>query len=543
MKTSKKLINIKNIPSKPGVYFFENFAKEIIYVGKAKNLKNRLSSYRDPKLNPRIKEMVKAAETVSWVICPSEKHALILESQYIKREQPKYNIKLKNSQPYPFISFVNEEGQQPGRVEVSWREAPKAYGPYPGLKADAIVDALTNIYPVRSCKPNIYNKHHKINKPCELGDLGKCPAPCVSSTGGEQNSENILKIKKFLKGIDQNEVLDDLEKKMITYSNEEKFEKATIIRDSLTTLTKLKETSRKTEIKRNALFLTVLAAKDDNYGFAILKIRENSVVSVYRDVFKSNSISNSEILQQIVSLVHAEHGGEHFDNSVIIDFIPKVTPEEYSEVKNNLKNFEILIVKAGSKSNDLKKLGRVNAEHALTSNKDELNRKIHSLQILKSELNLKRNPYRIEGYDISHINGKYPYGSVVVFENARQVKYESRVVKIPDDLAQNDLQSLSYVLGKRLTPNFIGYETLPDLLVIDGGKEQFKIAYNIIKNLNLNIKVVSLAKKMEELYVDTSNNPLILSRSGNGLKLLQAVRDASHNLALDKHRSKRDTII
>ena len=174
-------IKLPDIPEDPGIYFFKNTSNEILYVGKAKNLRNRLRSYTDPNGPVKVREIVHNSSEVSYIVCPIDNYALLLESQFIIREKPKYNIKLKNTQGYPRISITEEKEASPSSLKVSWKDDINCYGPYPTIKADKIINAFLTVFPVRTCKDSVYKKHAKAKKMCELGDLGKCVGPCVGN--------------------------------------------------------------------------------------------------------------------------------------------------------------------------------------------------------------------------------------------------------------------------------------------------------------------------------------------------------------------------
>lgn len=533
-------IKLQDIPKEPGVYFFSNENNEVVYVGKAKNLRNRVRSYTDPNSSVKVKEIVNNSNQISYIVCPDENYALILESQFIVREKPKYNIKLKNTQGYPRIHITKETDTFPSMLKVSWKDGADHYGPYPAVKADKIVGSLVTAFPVRTCSDSVYKKHYAARKMCEIGELGKCVGPCIGGASKSLNTNNIVKIRNFLEGNDDSKTLDKLNDSMTAYAASENFEKALILRDSLAVLKEVHENTQKTEITGTAVIVSVTHEEKGFHGFSVVKVRKGKILAVHRNIFERKGLSNYDTLSQLISVVSYEYGAHHFENRIIIDFPFRLEGGEYRALKDNLKKFYLRLSKANRNFHTINNLARKNAKEALQENKESLEKQITALRELKEILGLAKTPYRIEGYDISHINGKFPYGSVVVYEGASYTRYQDRVVSIPKEYAHNDLQSLKYVLQKRLQPKFLGYDTLPDVVIIDGGLEQYKIAQSLVTSLGVDIKVVSLAKKMEELYIDNSGDSLILSRNSSSLKLIQSVRDSSHNLAIRKHREKRD---
>ncbi|MDZ7798722.1 MAG: excinuclease ABC subunit UvrC [Patescibacteria group bacterium] len=519
MANLKKKLN--NLPQKPGCYLFKH-SREIIYVGKAKNLKKRVASYFSKKTSHK-PIMVNKITNLEYIITSSEKEALFLEVNLIKKHQPKYNVTLKGGQKFVYIKITQEDFPRLTVTRHKIKDKARYFGPYLSAKnAKSVLKTLRKIIPFRICR-------RLPKKPCLIYHLGYCPAPCDNKISKKEYQKNIKKIIKFLRG-NLEEVLSQLKKEMLKFSQEQKFEAAGKIRDKIYGLENIIERQKivyPQDINQDIISLSGTKQKAVN----IFIIRKGKITGKKNFILKNTeNQKNKDILYSFINQYYSE-----------ISEKPKavITSEKISDQKilEKVYGFKIKKAQRGKKFH-LVKLGRINAKEFLKniSIKDKTRQeKKKLLKKLKIKLNLPQIPQRIEAYDISNIQGISPVGSMIVFEKGKSKKSDYRKFKIKTVKGINDPAMINEILSRRLkNKNW----PKPDLIIIDGGRAQLNAALKVLKKINKKIPIISLAKRLEEIYQPDKKRTLILKKDSPLLYLLQNIRDEAHRFAINYFRKK-----
>ncbi len=526
---------INLLPLLPGVYVMHGKKGEVLYVGKAKSLRKRVSSYIRPR-DIKTKILSSKIRTVQFVVASSEEEALLLENNLIKRHKPKYNIRLVDDENYPYIKITNDKFPRLLKVYRINGKNGEYFGPFPHGKAiDMTIKAIRKIFPVRTC--NIKFKENRKIEPCLLYHLGLCVAPCAGKISEKEYFKIVNGLKDFLKG-NSEKVLSDLYREMERAKRNLEFEKAAIYRDQIKGIVSVMERQRVVSDKKISFDLFATAKKR---GYAVtvkIGVRDGKVVSSYPFVLKVPVKSGpSEIIKEFL-LQNPFHG--NFKKIYV-----EKKSGDYKEIEDFLSahfHYPIKIsVPRGKIQKSILEMAKENAKVHLNNylEKRKLTKEKALLEEVQKTLGLKKLPIRIEGYDISNVSGKDSVGSMVVFTNAKPDKKQYRIFKIKFVEGPNDFAMLKEVLYRRFKRkgDKIFSERMPDLLLIDGGKGQLDSTIRIKKLLNADVEIASLAKKEELVFVEGRAEPLRLSRRSEVLKLLQRVRDESHRFA-KKHFTK-----
>ncbi len=526
---------INLLPLLPGVYVMHGEKGEVLYVGKAKSLRKRVSSYVRPR-DIKTKILSEKIRTVQFVVASSEEEALLLENNLIKKHKPKYNIRLVDDENYPYIKITNDKFPRLLKVYRINGKNGEYFGPFPHGKAiDMTIKAIRKIFPVRTC--NIKIKEGRKIEPCLLYHLGLCVAPCAGKISEKEYLKIVNGLKDFLKGSSE-KVLSDLYREMERAKRNLEFEKAAIYRDQIKGILSVMERQRVVSDKKISfdLFAT---AKKRNYAVVVkIGVREGKVVSSYPFVLKVPMRSGpSEIIKEFL-LQNPFHG--NFGKIYV-----EKKSGDYKELEDFLSEhfhsrIKISVPRGGTQKSILE-MAKENAKVHLNNylEKRKLTKEKALLEAVQKTLGLKKLPVRIEGYDISNVSGKDSVGSMVVFTNGKPDKKQYRIFKIKFVEGPNDFAMLKEVLYRRFKRkgDKVFSERMPDLLLIDGGKGQLDSAIRIKKLLDVDVEIASLAKKEELVFVEGRAEPLRLSRRSEVLKLLQRVRDESHRFA-KKHFTK-----
>lgn len=534
------LEKIKTLPKTSGVYIMKDDLGQIIYIGKAKNLKNRVSQYfLKNQTHNKVRAMVEKVHDFDYFLTPTEIDALALESNLIKEHQPFYNILLKDGKAFPYIK-INTKSDFP-RVEIVRRiknDGSKYFGPYiSGISIHDVVDIINYVFPIRKCKLNIGKT--TISRECLNYSLGLCSAPCTGQISKEDYSKIINEVIDFLNGNDSL-VETKLEERMKNQIEVENFEGAIETREKLKMVQRLKEKSVASLPKD--ISLDAFAQVSTSYGDAICVL----------------TLRNGKVLG--VNCFYAPEGADNEDalSSFIIQYYSEnITPPKEIITSKEIENTEdickildknIMIHHAikGVK-NKILDMAKDNAVEFLQKKSNLEERKRHNifsaLEMLQKTLNLSKLPNRMECYDISHLFGEESVASMVVFENGMPKKKEYRKFKIKTVAGIDDFASMYEVLTRRIKryqENDESFNKMPDLLVIDGGKGQLSSAVQALKDNNFHCDIISLAKKFEEVYTPNSNIPVMLKRGSPELTMLQRIRDEAHRFAITFHRTRRD---
>lgn len=534
---------LKTLTTKPGVYVMRNKSGEIIYIGKAKNLKNRVSQYfRNSPKPSKVQAMVNNVDDFDYFIAVSELDALGLESNLIHKHQPFYNILLKDGKAFPYIKIDLKEDFPRLEIvrKVKKNDGCKYFGPYiAGVDPREILKTINMAFKIRTCKLKINSSTHA-KRECLNYSLGLCLAPCTGKTSKEEYSEEIKKVIQFLNGNDD-EIEKILKEKMEIASNLQNFERAIELRESLKMVTKLKQ--RVVANLPKDVNKDVFAYYTDGISGVInvMVVRGGKILGIVNFEQSDAELEEADTLFNFIS--------QYYGNMLVPNEIIVSHPIDEELLKNFLeKNVKVISNPHGANLT-LLKMAKENAEEYLEKKMEKekiaYNSSIGAMKMLQEKLSLKNLPRRIECYDISHISGTNKVASMVVFVNGIAEKKEYRKFKIKTVEGNDDFASLKETLSRRLQrykdQNGESFKEKPDLLVIDGGKGQLSSCYEILKSFNLEkeIDIISLAKKLEEVYTVHNNLPVILKYGSAELKLLQRVRDEAHRFAITFHRQMR----
>jgi excinuclease ABC subunit C len=555
-----------NIPEHPGVYRFFNKADKVIYVGKAKNLKNRLSNYFQANLATKTNRMVHEAVRVDWTIVSTELEALALEFSWIKQYQPKYNVQFKDDKSYPYLAlsladeypmiFITRKDKRPGL---------KYFGPYTNAWAlRNTFEVLLKVFPVRSCSSSNFNRAQRSKRQCLLGDIGKCAAPCVGWISKEDHQSLALKLNDFMESGMEN-LLPALQAEMQSASDNEEFERAARLRDQIESFEKAQKSTQGNF--SDDLDGDFIAIYQDGFHSA------GSIFSMQRGSIKG---SRSWIVDQEMALegqdVFASLLFSIYGNGSIS--IPRnihlnTQPENLAELQEWLTNVsgskvEIKVPQRGDKAELLDTVKR-NAQYSLIQyvSKRATDAAVSGKALTEIEqmLELPRTPLRIECFDISNISGTSVVASMVVFEDGLPKKSEYRRFIIDTAEGWDDTRAMNQVITRRLkrmlddrnvdlaevseTGGRISkFAYPPALIVVDGGKPQVSAAQRALSELGItDIALCGLAKRLEEVWLPNNADPLIFPRNSEGLYLLQRIRDEAHRFAITFHRSRRSKVM
>lgn len=522
---SNKLKSPENLPSKPGVYIMKDVENTIIYIGKAKNLKNRVQSYFREKLDrPKTQVLMSHFDSLEYILTNSEKEALILEATLIKKHRPRYNVQLKDDKRYPYVKITNEKFP---RVVITRNIVKNGvyYGPFTDVgSVKQTVKFLKSLFKIRTCR--------NMNGPCLNSQIDLCYAPCEGKISEEEYAKIINKIDLFFQG-KYSVIVKNLKKEMIDASDNQEYEKAAVIRDQIASIEKIME-KQFVELIDDDLDQDVIAIapSENEVVVIIMPIRKGKIVG--RDDFlmsTSEYDSNSEILFAFIQQYYDYN--RHIPKQILLaeDINEKELLQDWlSDLRGN--KVHIKVPQKGVKLR-LVNMAQKNAEII----KHQKKKMENSLIELKKYLKLDKLPRIIEGYDISNISGKFAVGSKVSFKDGKPNKKGYKHFKM-ETPGPNDFAMMEELLTRRL--KMIDSDEEPDLIVIDGGKGQLGMACGVLEKFNLtHIPIIGLAKEFEEIYLPNTQRPIVIPKNNKALHLLQQVRDESHRFAITYHRKLR----
>jgi len=554
----------RNIPTNPGVYRFYDAKDRVIYVGKAKNLKNRLNSYFQSNLLEKTYRMVHTAVRVDWTIVATEVEALQLEFTWIKSENPQFNIQFKDDKSYPYLAVSLKE-DFPKLYISRAKKLPgvKYFGPYAHAWAlRSTFDVLQKIYPIRSCSDSNFMRAQKTGRQCLLGDIGKCAAPCVGWISKEEHQQLAKNLVKFLDS-NPEDISIQLEQDMQRASENQEYEKAAKIRDQLHALKRSAETAG-TMLSQN-LSADLIAVHEEitHAGITIFTVRHGRVIGSRSWVMdRSDVLEEESTIEAALLKVYAESDPA---SEILVQQLPEnaAVLEQWLGEKSGHK-VSIIQPQRGEKFEVLATV-KLNAHQALIqylskrANDAAVSGK--ALEEIAAALDLSEVPLRIECFDISNIQGTSMVASMVVFEDGQPKKSEYRRFAIDDELGFDDTRAMHHVLTRRLKRylaerdinidevNALGgtkpkFAYPPQLIVVDGGAPQVAAAARALAELGISdIALCGLAKRLEEVWLPDSKEPIIFPRHSEGLYLLQRIRDEAHRFAITFHRSKRSKVM
>ena len=547
------------IPDAPGSYQFKDDDGRVIYVGKARSLRQRLSNYFQAPRNlpPRTATMVATAETVEWIQVRNEVEALMLEYSLIKQHRPRFNIRLRDDKSYPFLAVtVDEEWPRPTVMRGRKRKGVRYFGPYGHAYAiRETLDLLLRTFPLRTCSDNKFGRHERLGRPCLLFHIEKCSGPCVGEVDRETYDRLVGELLDFLDG-DTDTVVARLEAQMREAAAGLEYERAARLRDRLTSVRKAIERQQMVADRNEDLDVIGIADDDLEAAVQVFFVRRGRVVGRKGFVLdKVEDVAPGELVGDVLEGLY-DDPPLGVPKTVLVPVAPD-DPELYVDWLSLLRGsrVDVRVPRRGAKR-ELQATVTRNASEEFTRHRlrraSDHNARAKALNELQDALGLPEAPLRIECYDMSHIQGTDYVGSMVVMEDGLPKKSDYRRFKVRSVPGNDDFAAMEEVLTRRLTA-YIDERSLPvgersgkfsyppQLLLVDGGKGQLNVAMRVLEDLGLDeeIPVASLAKRFEEVFVPGMADPVRVPRGSEALYMLQRIRDEAHRFAISYHRQLR----
>jgi len=531
---------IKSLPDNPGVYQYYDESGKIIYVGKAKNLKKRVSSYfnKEQHENGKTQILVKKIADIKYIIVDSELDALLLENNLIKKYQPKYNVQLKDDKTYPWICIKNEPFPRVFQTRNVIRDGSLYFGPYASVKVlQTVLDLIKKLYKLRNCNLNLTDENIKANKfkVCLEYHIGNCKAPCIGKEKKEEYDATIYEIKEIVKG-NINTIHKHLTVLIKQHITNLEFEKAQIVKEKIDLLEKYQ--SKSTVVNSSITDVDVFSiVSDEKSGYVnFFKVINGAIIQSHTlELKKKLDESNEELL--ILAIAELRERFHSEAKEIIVPF----------ELELSIPNVSFTVPLRGDKKH-LLELSQRNAEYY---RRDKLKQESlvdperHSKRILeqmRKDLRLSEEPRHIECFDNSNFQGMHAVAAMSVFKDTKPSKKDYRHFNIKTVEGPNDFASMEEVIYRRYKRVLEEKAEMPQLIVIDGGKGQLSAALKSLEKLELRGKVgiIGIAKKLEEIYFPEDSIPLYLDKRSETLKIIQQIRDEVHRFGITHHRNKRD---
>ncbi len=530
---------VKLLPSQPGVYRFINKDGVIIYIGKAKNLRNRVSQYfhSPDSLSAKTRVMVSKIADFEHTVVESEEDALLLENNLIKEFLPRYNVMLKDDKTYPWICIKNEPFPRVFITRKKSKDGSGYYGPYSGgYQAHNLIELISSLYYIRDCKLDLSRSsiEGKSYRPCLKYHIGRCLAPCVGRMSEEEYGNQIIKITSILKG-DSNGLIREFREKMQLAVADLRFEDAQIYKEKMDLLAN--HNSKSVIVSQNITNVDVFSLVfENNLAFGnYLRIINGSIVqSLNLELKMPIEESPGTLLSLFITDTYSKHGDS--SGEIIVPFLPDA--ESLSKRSHIPKRGDKLtLLNLSLKNSLLLKRERIKQEQALRPEE-------HYSRILESiskDLSMTVHPSHIECFDNSNIQGKYAVAACVVFKNGVPSKKDYRHFNIKRVVGANDFATMKEVVNRRYSRILAEKGDLPQLIIVDGGRGQLNFAWEALKELGLEseIKVIGIAKRLEELIIPGDPHPLFLDKNSVTLRVIMHLRDEAHRFGIAHHRNKR----
>ena len=525
------------LPEKPGVYLYTDKDGEIVYVGKAKNLKKRVSSYFVQNITGKTRILVGKIADIKHIIVDSESDALLLENNLIKKHQPRYNVLLKDDKSFPWICIKSEPFPRVFSTRNVINDGSRYYGPYTSmLMVKTILDLIRQIYPLRTCKYKLTEKNIQQEKfkLCLEYHLGNCRGPCEDLQTEDDYNKAIANIRNILKGNIQ-DVLSYLKKLMKQYSDLLKFEEARLIKEKIEILERYK--SKSTIVSPAINNVDVFSIIDEKkYAYVnFLKVVNGAVIQAHTlEIKKKLDESRENLLLLAITEIREKVSSNA--NEIILPF----------KINVNIPGAKYIIPKRGDKRK-LLELSERNVKYYRLEKRKRLeknisrSRIIRKLENIRKDLNLKELPVHIECFDNSNLQGSHPVAACVVFRDAKPSAKDYRHYNIKSVKGPNDFASMEEVIFRRYKKLLEEKQSLPQLVIIDGGKGQLSSSLKSFEKLNLRgkIAIIGIAKKLEEIYFPGDSVPVYLDKGSETLKTIQHIRNEAHRFGISFHRQKR----
>ncbi|MET8503875.1 excinuclease ABC subunit UvrC [Streptomyces sp. NPDC004787] len=572
------------IPDSPGVYKFRDEHRRVIYVGKAKSLRQRLANYFQPltSLHPRTATMVTTAASVEWTVVSTEVEALQLEYSWIKEFDPRFNVKYRDDKSYPYLAVtLNEEFPRVQVMRGHKKKGVRYFGPYAHAWAiRETVDLMLRVFPVRTCSAGVFRNAASAGRPCLLGYIGKCSAPCVGRVSAEEHRELAEEFCDFMAGR-TGTYLRRLEKQMMIAAEDMEYEKAARLRDDIGALRKAMEKNAVVLADATDADLIALAEDELEAAVQIFHVRGGRVRGQRGWVTdKVEAVDTAGLVEHALQQLYGEESGDAVPKEVLVPALPEDAGAVSAWLSGRRGSQVSLRVPQRGDKKDLMETVARNAQQALVLHKtkraSDLTTRSRALEEIAEALDLDAAPLRIECFDISHLQGEDVVASMVVFEDGLPRKSEYRRFQIKGFEGQDDVRSMHEVISRRFRrylaekektgewdlpaeggggvdgevpadadgrdedgrPKRFAYP--PQLVVVDGGQPQVAAARRALDELGIDdIAVCGLAKRLEEVWLPGEDDPVVLPRTSEGLYLLQRVRDTAHDFAIRYQRSKR----
>ena len=525
------------IPREPGVYQFIDSDDDILYVGKAKSLRNRLSSYFNPNLDRyRTKVMVKHAKEIRYTVVETESDAYLLENSLIKKFQPRYNVDWKDGKSYTYLCIKNEPFPRVFFTRKLIRDGSDYFGPYTSkAKTKILLDLIRDLFPLRTCnldlsKQAILTKDYRV---CLEYHIDNCNGPCIGEESEPEYLIRIEQIKNILKG-NFKEVREHLHEQMQSAAQELNFEKAARWKNKLVAFEDYQGKSTVASIKIRDLDIFSCIVENNRAFVNYIKVVNGAIIRTYIAEMKTNlDEDEQEILQYVIPRIREKFNSE--SDEVVIEHDIELAEE-----------IIVSIPKIGDKRKLLDLCHKNLQLYVFNWKREQINKRTNDpveriLTTVQNDLNMDELPVHIECFDNSNIQGALPVASCVVFKNAKPSKKDYRHYNIKTVEGPNDFASMEEVVHRRYSRLLREDEPLPQLIVIDGGKGQLSSAMKSIKLLGIEdqVIVIGIAKKLEEIYFPGDSIPLYINKASESLKLIQRIRNEAHRFAITFHRQKR----
>ncbi len=556
-----------DIPEQPGVYRFFDSEDRILYVGKALNLKSRLSNYFQSNLPDRTNRMVHEAVRVDWTIVNGEVEALQLEFSWIKQYNPPFNVQFRDDKSYPYLAVsLNQDFPRVFITRKQKRSGIKYFGPFTHTWAlRNTFDVVLKVFPVRSCTDGNFEKARRSGRQCLLGDIGKCAAPCVEWISKEGHSDLADRLVAFMEaGI--GDVLPTLEREMVSAAQSEEFERAGKIRDQISAMQRTQESSDATLSDSFDADVIGIYREGAHAAGSIFIVRGGAIKGSRSWLLNpKQGLEGEDEVSALLASVYGSSQSAEVPREIVLNELPEgLSALEGWLSEKRGSRVEIKVPKRGEKVEVLETVLR-NARYALIQyvNKRSADSAFsgQALEEIQLALGLTQPPLRIECFDISNISGTSVVASMVVFEDGMPKKSEYRRFIIDTETAWDDTRAIHQVISRRIkryqvetsvdqiavkeSGGKVGkFAYPPQLIVVDGGAPQVSAAARALQELGLgHLPLCGLAKRLEEVWLPNNPDPLILPRNSEGLYLLQRIRDEAHRFAITFHRSKRSALM
>ena len=530
---------LSSIPDNPGIYQFIDASGVTIYIGKAKNLKKRITSYFSKGQSGKTIALLRKTADIRHIVVDNESDALLLENNLIKRHQPRYNILLKDDKTFPWICIKNEPFQRIFSTRSPVKDGSTYYGPYTSaLMVRTLINFIRPLYKIRTCTLNLTRTNIEAGKfkVCLEYHLGNCKGPCVGLQEESEHRENISQIKDILKG-NISGVIDHLKKIMKAFSDEMRFEEAQTVKEKIDLLSGFK--SRSTVVSNTIRNVDVFAftQEADNAYVNYLKVVQGAVIQALTVELKMRIEEEKESVLGF-AITEIRQRLQSDSSELIVPFRPDLL----------LDKVTYTVPRAGEKLKLLELAERNAIYYKLEQKKRRMEhspevRTGKNLEKLKNDLHMSELPVHIECFDNSNIMGTNPVAACVVFRNARPSKSDYRHFNIKTVTGPDDFSSMEEIVFRRYRRMIEENQKLPQLVIIDGGKGQLSSAMKSIDKLGLRNKItlIGIAKKLEEIYVPGDSIPIYLDKNSISLKIIQHLRNEAHRFGINFHRDKRST--